>query len=62
MKSTKAGVEIWDLDGRGIRCALALDGVVRYVGARDQCVQRAQILAVADDRARQDLMLLRALQ
>jgi hypothetical protein len=55
-------VEIWDLDGRGIRCALALDGVVRYVGGRDQCVQRAQILAVANDRARQDLMLLRAFQ
>ena len=62
MKSSKAGVEIWDLDGRGTRCALVLDGVVRYVGARAQCVQRAQILAVANDRARQDLMLLRAFQ
>ena len=61
MKSTKTGVEIWDLDGRGIRCALALDGVVRYVGARDQCVRRAEILVLANDRARQDLMLVRAL-
>ena len=50
------------LDGRGIRCALALDGVVRYVGARDQCVRRAEILAAANDRALQDLMLVRALQ
>jgi hypothetical protein len=62
MKTQKAGVEIWDLDGRGIRCALALDGVVRYVGARDQCVRRAEILAVADNRGIQDVMLIRALQ
>jgi hypothetical protein len=62
MKSTKAGVEIWDLDGRGIRCAVARDGVVRYVGAREQCVRRAEILVLANDRSRQDLMLLRALQ
>ena len=62
MKSNKAGVEIWDLDGRGIRCALALDGVVRYVGAREQCVRRAEILVLANDRARQDLMLLKAVQ
>jgi hypothetical protein len=54
-------VEIWDLDGRGIRCALALDGVVRYVGARDQCVRRAEILVLANDRERQDVMLVRAL-
>jgi len=62
MKTPKAGVEIWDLDGRGVRCAIALDGVVRYVGDRDQCMRRAEILAVANDRSRQDLMLLRALQ
>jgi hypothetical protein len=62
MKTPKAGVEIWDLDGRGIRCALALDGVVRYVGARDQCVRRAEILAAANNRGFQDLMLVRALQ
>jgi len=62
MKTPKSGVEIWDLDGRGIRCALALDGVVRYVGARDQCMRRAEILVAANDRALQDLMLVRALQ
>ena len=62
MKTPKGGVEIWDLDGRGLRCAIALDGVVRYVGDRDQCMRRAEILVVANDRSRQDLMLLRALQ
>jgi len=62
MKTPTAGVEIWDLDGRGIRCALALDGVVRFVGARDQCVRRAEILAAANNRGFQDLMLVRALQ
>ena len=62
MKSTKTGVEIWDLDGRGTRCAVALDGVVRYVGARDQCVRRAEILVLANDRGIQDLMLVRAIQ
>ena len=62
MKSTKTGVEIWDLDGRGIRCAVAPDGVVRYVGTRDQCVRRAEILVLANDRGIQDLMLVRAIQ
>jgi hypothetical protein len=37
-------------------------GVVRYVGARDQCVRRAEILAAANNRGFQDLMLVRALQ
>jgi hypothetical protein len=41
MKSSKAGVEIWDLDGRGIRCALALDGVaVTSAGATNACSAR----------------------
>ena len=65
MKTPRTGVEIWDLDGNGMRCALALDGVIRYVGARDQCVRRAEILAeiliVGSGRERQDLMLIRAL-
>jgi hypothetical protein len=38
-----------------------LDGVVRYVGARDECVRRAKILVVASDRRVQDVMLGRAL-
>jgi hypothetical protein len=39
----------------------ALDGVVRYVGARDGCTRRAKILIVASDRRVQDAMLGRAL-
>ena len=27
MKTNKAGIEIWDLDGNGIRCAVAVDGL-----------------------------------
>jgi hypothetical protein len=61
MKTNKTGVEIWELDGGGGRCALALDGVVRYVGARDECTRRAKILVVASDRRVQDVMLGRAL-
>ena len=45
MKTKKAGIEIWDLDGNGTRCAVALDGLVRYVGARSECLRRAEILA-----------------
>ena len=61
MKTDKVGIEIWDLDGKGLRCALAVDGLVRYVGRRDQCLRRAQILAVPGDRERQDQMLVRAI-
>ena len=61
MKPNKAEIEIWDLDGNGIRCALAVDGLVRYVGAPEQCLRRAQILAVPGDRERQDRMLARAI-
>ena len=61
MRTNKAEIEIWDLDGKGIRCALAVDGLVRYVSAREQCLRRAQILAVPGDRERQDQMLLRAI-
>lgn len=60
MKTTKAGIEIWDLDGNGIRYAVARDGLVRYVGTREQCLQRAEILAEPTDRQRQDQMLARA--
>ena len=62
MKPHKSDIEIWDLDGNGIRCALAVDGLVRYVGAREQCLRRAQIIAVPGDRERQDQMLVRAIQ
>jgi hypothetical protein len=61
MKPDKANIEIWDLGGNGIQCALAVDGLVRYVGARAQCLRRAQILAVPGDRERQDRMLARSI-
>jgi hypothetical protein len=61
MTRDKADIEIWDLDGNGLRCALAVDGLVRYVGRREQCLRRAQILAVPGDRERQDQMLARAI-
>jgi hypothetical protein len=43
MAAAKVGIEIWDLDGNGIRCAVAVDGLVRYVGARDECLRRANM-------------------
>jgi hypothetical protein len=61
MKAQKAGVEVWNLDGNGIRCAVALNGIVRYVGSAEQCKRRAEILTPNPDRERQDKMLVRAL-
>ena len=61
MKNEKTGIEIWTLDREGGRCALAVNGLVRFVGARDQCERRAQILIVVSDRNLQDMMLVRAL-
>ena len=60
MRRKKAGIEIWDLDGSGLRCAVAVDGVVRYVGEREQCLRRAELLATQEDREYQERMLLRA--
>jgi len=60
MKRKKAGIEVWDLDGSGLRCAVAVDGVVRYVGERGQCIRRAELLVTREDREYQDRMLLRA--
>ena len=61
MKNEKTGIEIWTLDREGGRCALAVNGLVRYVGARNECERRAQILIVINDRNLQDMMLVRAL-
>ena len=55
-------VAILDLDGNGIRCAVAVDGRVRFVGSRDECARRADILCQRDDRSRQDAMLVRAIR
>lgn len=62
MKTAKTGIEIWDLDGNGVRCAIVVNGLVRYVGSRDDCQRRAEILAFRGNRERQDLMLARALK
>ena len=62
MKARETGIEIWDLDAGGARCALAINGIVRYVGSRDECVRRAEILARRSNRDHQDLMLARALR
>ena len=62
MKTIKTNIEIWDLDGNGVRCAVAVNGLIHYVGSRDECRRRAEILAPASDRERQDLMLPRALR
>jgi hypothetical protein len=57
----KGGIEIRDLDGTGFRCAVIMDGVVRFVGSVEQCRLRAQLLMpAAGDRERQDKMLMRA--
>ncbi|HEX6442050.1 MAG TPA: hypothetical protein VF007_07680 [Stellaceae bacterium] len=60
MRQKRAGIEVWDLDGSGLRCAVAVDGVVRFVGEREQCLRRAELLVTRDDREYQDRMLLRA--
>ena len=68
MKARETGIEIWDLDPGGARCALAVNGLVCYVGSREECSRRAEILARHDererhgDRERQNLMLGRALR
>jgi hypothetical protein len=61
MKPQKTGIEIWSLDGTGMRWAVAVDGLVRFVGSAEQCKQRAEILMPRSDRGRQDKMLLGAL-
>ena len=61
MKAAKTGIEIWDLDGNGMRCAVVVNGLIHYVGSHDECRRRAEILAPHGDRERQDTMLVRAL-
>jgi hypothetical protein len=62
MKARETGIEIWDLDANGVRCALAVKGLVCYVGSRDECVRRADILARRGDREHQNQMLARVLR
>lgn len=62
MKQEKTGIEIWDLDGRGFRCAVVVNGRIRYVGPADECKLRASILMLHNDREHQDNMLIRAVR
>ena len=55
MKARKAGVEILWLDEN--RYAVAIDGIVRYVGTLEKCERRAAILTPKNDRAAQDRAL-----
>jgi hypothetical protein len=57
MKTHKGDVVIQRLDER--RYALAVDGVVRYVGTQEECERRVAILAPKNDRAAQDRALAR---
>ena len=62
MKARETSIEIRVLDANGARCALAINGVIHYVGSREECQRRAEILARRSDRERQDQMLARALR
>jgi hypothetical protein len=55
MKARKAAVEIQRLDEN--RFAVAIDGVVHYVGTLEDCERRATILTPRNDRAAQDRAL-----
>jgi hypothetical protein len=52
MKTHKGGVVIGRLDEG--RCAVLIDGIVRYVGTQEECERRVAILAPKNDRAAQD--------
>jgi len=55
MKTRKRDVVIRRLDER--RFALAVDGIVRYVGTEEECQRRFAILAPKNDPADQDKAL-----
>ena len=57
MKSQKRDVVVQRLDEW--RFAVAVDGVVRYVGSQVECEPRVVMLAPKNDRAMQDQALLR---
>jgi hypothetical protein len=58
MTTHKGDIVIQRLDER--RFAVALNGVVRYVGSQIECERRAAILAPKNDRAAQDEALARS--
>ena len=55
---TRSDIVIQRLDER--RYAVAVDGVVRYVGSQEECQRRADILSPKNDRNVQDEGLARA--
>ena len=57
MKTHNVDIVIQRLDES--RFAIAVDGLVRYVGSQVECERRAAILAPKNDRATQDQALLR---
>ena len=57
MKSHKRDVVIQRLDER--RYAIAVGGIVRYVGTEEECQRRLAMLAPKSDRADQDKALAR---
>ena len=60
MKPHKIEIVIQRLDE--MRFAVAVDGLVRYVGSRAECERRAAIFIPKNDRAAQDQALLRVQQ
>ena len=61
IRNDARAIKILDLDENGCRCAISVGGRVRFVGSRDECARRADILRPLEDRARQDSMLARAI-
>ena len=57
MKTQKRDVVIQRLDEW--RYAVAVDGLVRYVGSQVECARRVAVLASKNDRATQDQALVR---
>jgi hypothetical protein len=57
MKTQKRDVVIQRLDEW--RYAVAVDGLVRYVGSQAECERRLAVLAPKNDRAAQDQALVR---
>jgi hypothetical protein len=57
IKTQKGEVVIQQLDE--VRYAVAVDGLVRYVGTQEECERRVAILVPKNDRAAQDQALTR---
>ena len=57
MKTRNRDIVIQRLDER--RYALAVDGIVRYVGSEEECQRRLAILIPKNDRAEQNNALAR---